>query len=425
MTENFKDETHDITLTRKDDCVVEMKIAASPETAEDSYKKALKNVGKEVSFPGFRKGKAPDKMVLSKYGPQVEREFKELMLNESVRRAMQLTEIYPWNRTEKIKADIEEASREKGGRFYVEFETFPSVPEVDPAEIEIKKIEAKEITDEDVEKHIRSLQYSNAEWEDANDRPVQDDDFVEVTIKTDDAERHGSFHVNKEHVEEWLYEFFIGKSVGEAGEATPPKPEGSEAEAAEQKAIEITIDKIKVPKLGELDDEFAKKYSAENMDDLKSKVRDYLEKQEKDRVKNQLHAVVQQKLTENYPFDIPASLKESERVNILNHLIQNYKQQQYSDEEISQIKDKLEEIAEQKAVSNIRTHYILLKVIDQKDFTVPKEEVMNELIQQSFKPDGTIDMDMVNNPDKHSAPIVRQLQMAKAMEYLAENVKIT
>ncbi len=420
MAENYKNEKFDITLSRKPDCLVEMKIAATPEAAKESYAKALKNIRKEVSFPGFRKGKAPEKMVLSKYGSQVEREFKELLLNESARQAMQISKTFPWNQSEKVKADIEEASLEKGGRFTVEFEAFPKVPDVDPLAIEIEKIEPSEIDDEAIEKHIRSLQYNNAQWEEVKDRAVQDDDFIEVTIKTDQSERKGNFHVNKENIDEWLYDFFIGKEIGETSETTPPKPE-----TGESKPIAITIHKIQVPKLSVLDDEFAKKFGALSMEDFRQKVKDYLQRRENEETENRIHNTIQQKLSESFTFDIPASLKESERVNVLNQFIENYKRQQYSDEEISQIKDQLEEAALQRALSNVRTHYILLKIIDQKQFEVGKEEIMNELIHQSLKQDGTLDMEKVNNPDKYSAEIVRQLQMIKAMKYLAEHAKMT
>lgn len=420
MSENYKNEKFDITLTRKPDCLVEIKITATPEAAKESHAKALKNIRKEVSFPGFRKGKAPEKMVLSKYGSQIEREFKELFLNESARQAMQISKTFPWNQSEKVKADIEEASQEKGGRFTIEFEAFPTIPDVDPAKIEIEKIEPPEIDDEAIEKHIRSLQYHNAKWEEVKDRAVQDDDFVEVTIKTEGSERKGSFHVNKEHIDEWLYDFFVGKEIGQTNEATPPKPEKGES-----KPIAITIHKIQVPELSVLDDEFAKKFGADGMEDFRKKVKDYLQRRENEEAENRIHAAIQQKLSESFPFDIPASLKESERVNILNQLIENYKRQQYSDEEISQIKDQLEEVALQRALANVRTHYILLKTIDQQQFKVGKEEIMNELIHQSLKPDGTMDMEMVNNPEKYSSEIVRQLQMVKAMKYLAEHAKMT
>jgi len=173
VPEEFQNDKIQLTVNRKPDCIVELTIIANPAFGQESYKKALKNVSKEVSFPGFRKGRAPDTMVESQYRPQIDREFKEIFLNESVKQALDLCELYPWNRSEKIKADMDEASVEKGGKFTVTFESFPEIPDINPADITIEKIEPKKITDEDVEKHINALRYHHSEWKRSQTVPAK------------------------------------------------------------------------------------------------------------------------------------------------------------------------------------------------------------------------------------------------------------
>ena len=422
MPEEFQNDKIQLTVNRKPDCIVELTIIANPAFGQESYKKALKNVSKEVSFPGFRKGRAPDTMVESQYGPQIDREFKEIFLNESVKQALDLCELYPWNRSEKIKADMDEASVEKGGKFTVTFESFPEIPDINPADITIEKIEPKKITDEDVEKHINALRYHHSEWKEVSDRPCEENDRIEVTVEgVDDEEpqkRQSEFQLDKNIIEEWLFDLMIGKKVGDSEETTPPNEQG------DPKKVKITIDKIKAAELKELDEEFVKTFGTESVEDFTKKIQEFLARQEEEKIENLTHQAIEQILTTDYSFDVPASLIDQERHGILTDMVEHLKRSGLSDEQLKAEKDEMEATALKQALHNLRNHYILLKIAEDQKFNISREEITNELIKGSVQPDGTLNMEMVNNPEQYAAPIMRRLQLIKAMEYLAENVTI-
>ncbi len=420
MSEELQNENIEVVVTRKPNCLVELAIKAAPSFGEAQYKKALKNVRKEVTFPGFRKGRAPDEMVKKQYGPQIDREFKELFLNESVKAALDLCRLYPWNRSERIKAEVNEASLEKGGKFTVSFESFPEIPDIDPQEIAIEKNEAQEITGKDVERHITALRYHHSEWKEIDSRPVRENDRVEVTVTFPDEENadpeQNEFMVNKNNIEDWLYEVLIDKKVGDSLEVTPPSDDGKADQVA------ITIDKIKEAELKELDEEFLKKFNVESLDQFQEKIRDYLSQQEADRVENLTHQAIEKELVTKYPFEIPGSLLEQEKQSLLQNMVEQLKNSQHSDEEIAQRTDELEHTAHHQALHNLRNHYILLKIAEKQQFDVSREEVMEELIKGSLQANGSLNMEAIYNPDKYAGPIIRRLQLIKAMEYLAENV---
>lgn len=420
MSEELKNENIEVAVTRKPNCLVELAITATPSFGEAQYKQALKNVRKEVTFPGFRKGRAPDDMVKKQYGPQIDREFKELFLNESVKAALDLCRLYPWNRSERIKAEVNEASLEKGGKFSVSFESFPEIPDIDPKEIAIEKKEAKEITDEDVERHITALRYHHSDWKEIDSRPVRENDRVEVTVSFPDEENaepeQNEFMVNKNNIEDWLYDLLIDKKAGDSQEITPPSDEGKSGK------VSITVDKIKEAELKELDDEFVKNFGSESLDQFKEKVKEHLSQQEADRVENLIHQAIEKQLVSQYPFEVPGSLLEQEKQSILQSIVERLKNSQLSDEEITKRTDELEKAALDQALHNLRNHYILLKIAEEQQFKVSKEEVMNELIKSSIQANGSLNMEAINNPDKHAGPIIRRLQLIKAMEHLAENI---
>ena len=56
-----------VTITKKPHCEIKFDIKVNPRPVAAAYQKALKNINKEVNIPGFRKGKAPEKLISEKY----------------------------------------------------------------------------------------------------------------------------------------------------------------------------------------------------------------------------------------------------------------------------------------------------------------------------------------------------------------------
>lgn len=424
-TTELKNEHVTVELEQKPDCVVVMTITASPGTAALVLKKAVKNVSKDVSFPGFRKGRAPDAMVQTKYSGQIQREFHSLFLNESIHEAITLTKLYPWQRDQGMKAEILEASLEKGGRFRIEFECFPTIPVINPAEIVIEPISPQPINDERIEKHIESLRYHHAQWEVVEGRPTQEGDFVEVKLEalTDGvSSRHTTFHLQKGYIEEWLLAFLLNKNVGDSSETIPPK--AKEATIQSETPLRFTIEKIRTAKLDDLSETFVKKFGVENIEQFHEKVKEYLNNEEEQRVRGLKHQALQKKMIERYPFEIPHSLKEDEKEKYLEELIKECKESQMSESEIEKIQEKLEAVALDRATVAVRTHYILSRLADEKNLGVTEQEIMQEIVRRSYH-DGSFDMELLKNPDKFKPLIANRLRLNKAMDYLAEHAKVS
>ncbi len=64
-------------IHRKPACVVEFDVEATEKLVQTAHKKAIKAVCKEVTIPGFRKGKAPDALVVTKYEPAINKEWEK------------------------------------------------------------------------------------------------------------------------------------------------------------------------------------------------------------------------------------------------------------------------------------------------------------------------------------------------------------
>ena len=84
-----------VVVTKTPGCRVTFDITVAPTGTQSAYTKAVRSVNKEVSLPGFRKGKAPEKLVIQHYGKHVDREWRNMVLNYAFEQAIELTKLSP------------------------------------------------------------------------------------------------------------------------------------------------------------------------------------------------------------------------------------------------------------------------------------------------------------------------------------------
>lgn len=427
QTQEYKNEQINVTVSKEPGCKVSMEIVATPESAKEARKEAVKNVRKEVSIPRFRKGKAPEEIVIKNFSKQIEREFRETFLNFAMRQAIALTHLYPWNREGRIKADINEASLEKGGRFKISFEHFPEVPTIEPEKITIPARAPKEVTESAINGHIESLRYQHAKWNEVEGRAVESGDFVEATVEivgATTAPRRTHIHVHPDHLEAWMCALLIGKEKGFKGTVTPPEDEKDALEPTVKKSprpLQITIEKISSPELLEVNDAFAEKFGTKSLEELREKVKEHLRRKEDEQVKNEIERAVQKKLLELYRFDMPESIITEEAKKQLDALRTELRKE-HSDDELKALEAEMERVAKERADHMLRTHYLLYKVADQEKFEINDGEIFKELMMMSMRPDGSFDSEMMQHPEKYSDMIRQKLRLFKAIDFIAQRV---
>ena len=178
----FENENIQVSLKKEPGCKISLDVFVTPESTKATYKKAVDAIRKEVSVPGFRKGKAPDSMILQNYQKHVEKEWKDLLLNNSLDEAIRLIKIFPFNNRSVKAASIKSSSQQDGSKLYFEYEASPEIPDVAPETLSIATVPLNSITDKDVENAVEELSLKSAEWSDVTDRPAQEGDFVLIDI---------------------------------------------------------------------------------------------------------------------------------------------------------------------------------------------------------------------------------------------------
>ncbi len=293
--------------------LVELEIEIDKEAFESAMQRSyIKNI-KHFNIPGFRKGKAPRKMVEKMYG-------KEIFYDDAI------NFVFP----DAYEAAIKEAKVEPVSRPEVDIKQFPDEenclvltakitvkPDVKISKFETIDVKKPEypVTDEDVENELKRRQEQNARIITVEDRAAQDGDTVVIDFEgfVDDVAFEGGKGENYEltlgsgQFIPGFEEQLVGKNIGEETDVNVTFPEEYHApELAGKPAVfKVTVHGIKAKELPELDDEFAKDSDFDTLDELKAdilaKLKENAEKREKQELENEVIDFVVDKMKAEIP----------------------------------------------------------------------------------------------------------------------------
>ncbi len=422
-----------LTVTKQPGSVIAFDINVSPEGAAAAYNRALKTINKEISLPGFRKGKAPDSIVTSKYGKQIQEEWIQIVLKSAFNEALELTRLQPFNNNSVRCSEIKDLSKENGAKFTIEFEATPMVPSVDLNSLHLHKLNKIPVTEKDVDQVIRNIQLYNATWDEVKDRAIKDGDFVDLDIENLE-EPHNvictdtRFEVKKGVLAEWMYKILIGARTDESVEGVSEKEERKEDFDLDEEEEEsefrptrcsLTIKSIKNPSLPELDDAFAQKVGATSFEDLREKVLADLNRRADEKMHTQMHRQLDAELLKHYHFDAPKSLVEAEiehRSGLHEEWLNNQnKTGEEVEKEMEQLKKQLPDVVN----NGLRLLFLLLNFAREQSLPVSQDEISNELFKQISQ-----GMQMPNEIQANEvrSRLNQTILLRKARDYIIDHV---
>ena len=304
--------------------VVKLTYEVSAEKFEAAMEKSYKKNVKNYNIPGFRKGKAPRKIVEKYYTEAVlYDDAVNFAFNDSYEDAVKEAGIEPVSHPE---IDIEQIGSGKPLIFVVKVTVKPEVVLGEYIGIEIPKIEYT-VTDEDIDNEIKSMLEKNARMVPVEDRQVQNGDFALIDFEgfVDGVAFEGgkgenfTLEIGSGQFIPGFEEQLIGKGTGDEVEVNVTFPtEYHAAELAGQNAVfKVLIHGIKEKQLPEFDDEFAQETSSfDTADALKENVKEKLAEQMEQKTKQETESAVIEKVVTNAQIDLPDVMVESQIDNI-------------------------------------------------------------------------------------------------------------
>ncbi len=372
-----------VKITKKTHCQVQFDIKINPKAVEAAYHRTLK----KVSIPGFRKGRAPESIILENYGSAIQQDFVDLVIQTGFNEAVQLAHIYPL-KDGYIKSPIlKECSREKGADFTIEFEARPNIPSVDIENLRIHKSSPKPITDQDRQNAIQNLLLQLATYSPIENRAVKEDDFVNVSVTILEEPyreiiKNQRTQVNDNGLPIWLRQKVIGLKSGESAEGMTEQDSALEKSDPDFRPVpfRITVHDIWEGHLPAIDEELAKRVGLTSVEELHKKINERLEHEaEEDALRSQVRSL-EETLIENYPIDLPQSYIDANTDFKLKDYFQRVGKQQsdYSQEEYRQIKQSIE----QSTVLHLQIFFLLRKVASDHNIKVNEREIEAEFSRQ-------------------------------------------
>lgn len=309
-TTEEKNEHLSVKVERHPGCIAKLEIEVSPTAARAAYEKAFKNIKREVSIPGFRKGKAPDEIITKNFKKAIHEEWENLLVRTSVNDTLELTKITPNGQEGFKKIQVKKASLEEPSLIIAELECRPEIPDVDFKSFKLEVPAEKRPFEEELELAMRNVQLQHAKWNELNDKAVEEGDYVMLDIESaEDPEQKyctdGRFHIEKGTMADWLHNLLLGKRVGDVFEGLSD-PTETESESDEPLRCRVTLKGIQAAELPAWDDELAKLCKCADAEELKNNVTKQLENFLLQKKQETLSNQVREQLVSHYAFDMPA-----------------------------------------------------------------------------------------------------------------------
>lgn len=400
-------------------CKLEIDATPGKELLAQGRKKAIKTVSKEVVLPGFRKGKAPDEMVVKRYGPAVDKEWQQAIADVTLPEVLKLLKA-PLLRNGRTTYAVKGAFPSDAPLYHFTVEVEPAIPEVDAKAFVFTGAEPQAVTEEQVDEAIRQMRFFYADWSAADDRPIQEGDYLLVDLdKVLDGKKERvftsiRFEMNPKRMAKWMFDLMLGKKSGDVVQGVS-EPDADAKEEMKPQDVEITILKVEGANLPPLDDEFAKKVGAETIDGMRKIVRDSLAKLAQEKADEQAREKVNAFLTDTYPFDLPQSLIENEARHRFQQMMKdpaNQKEWEGFSEE--QRKKEFQDVMDDSAKA-VRLFYLARKVIESAKIAVTHQEILEEA-QRSLKAFGRNTGDQI--PQEVFALALSKLMLHKAQGHI-------
>ncbi len=428
MPQTAKEETNSNEVTvqvqKKPACRIEMNVKASQSLIAEARQNAIKAVSKEVTLPGFRKGKAPNGLIQKKYPEQIEKQMHKTLADLAFSSAQKIAKVSILNNNAPISFDLKSFS-EAEAELLFSFETEPSVPKVDHSQFQPSPPKRAEVAEKQIDEAIRQMRFFYAKWKPV-ERAIQDGDYIMIDLDTVDGENtqrvfhHIRFEVSKERMAEWMRKLVEGAKAGDVLNALSEPDEGASEEEKKEfapKNVRITILKVEEAELPEVDDEFAKKVGAKDVAQMKQSVTDLLNKQANEKVQNELREQVNDFLIDTYPFELPQSLVDTEKKHRLNQLLQQPKVKADWNKMSQEERRKLEEKLSLESAQAVRLFYLSREVVQSAKISVTHQEVQNEAIS-IYQSHGAKNIEIDQIPKELYALALSKVILMKAQDHI-------
>ena len=357
---------------KEDGCVVTLALELPATEVEEETQNALVRVQNRARIPGFRQGKAPLDVVKQHFSGHAKEQALDSLIRKHVPAAIE---------AEKLRVvetpTVEDVKWKEGEplTLQVRVEVAPTPTAKDYLKIPVARKSAA-VDDAAVTKRLEELREAHARLEAAPDEALGDKHFAVIDYS---AAREGKaipnakgsaelVDMSAEQTVEGLVPGMKGMKRGET-RMVKCKVGGKDAE------FTVTLKEIKSKILPAVDAEFAKDVGFEAVDELKSKLKEVLEREAKGQAEQDTVRQIEEALVKNNKFPLPPSMVERQLEGMMERLTRQFGGQKLPEKTLGDLKSKMLPRAE----DEVRLAFVLDAIAQKEKIEVTDAELQSEL----------------------------------------------
>lgn len=407
----------------------ELEIEISAEDFEAAIEKAYLKARKNIAMPGFRKGKAPRKLIEKEYGEQVFFEDAvNLLYAPVVNGAVEESGLELVTRPE---VEVTEISKENGVKLKATCITKPEVEVKDYKGIEVEKV-VNPVTDEDINKQLDALREKNVTVETVDDRAAENGDDVVIDFEgfKDDVAFEGgkaedfTLSLGSGQFIPGFEDQIVGHNAGEDFDINVTFPDEYQVKelAGAPAVFKIKLKSISKKVMPELDDDMVKDSTEfDTVDEYKADVKKKLEETNEKHADSEVEAKIFDKVIENMTAEIPQVMFDNRVNEMVGELEQRLAPQgisldlymQYTGQTIDTVKKAYAEQAEKQ----VKLRLALEKIAKLENIEVTEDELKAEFdkLAEAYK----LDVDQIKQ-FIHDDDLKKDIAVGKAVDLIKD-----
>lgn len=407
----------------------ELEIEISAEDFEAAIEKAYLKARKNIAMPGFRKGKAPRKLIEKEYGEQVFFEDAvNLLYAPVVNGAVEESGLELVTRPE---VEVTEISKENGVKLKATCITKPEVEVKDYKGIEVEKV-VNPVTDEDINKQLDALREKNVTVETVDDRAAENGDDVVIDFEgfKDDVAFEGgkaedfTLSLGSGQFIPGFEDQIVGHNAGEDFDINVTFPDEYQVKelAGAPAVFKIKLKSISKKVMPELDDDMVKDSTEfDTVEEYKADVKKKLEEANEKHADSEVEAKIFDKVIENMTAEIPQVMFDNRVNEMIGELEQRLAPQgisldlymQYTGQTIDTVKKAYAEQAEKQ----VKLRLALEKIAKLENIEVTEDELKAEFdkLAEAYK----LDVDQIKQ-FIHDDDLKKDIAVGKAVDLIKD-----
>ena len=396
----------------------------------------LAGFAKDLKLPGFRPGKVPQAVIRHRYRASIMEEVMNETVQEAVRQALEdntltaaapatVTEIKPFDEGEDVK-------------FSFTIEIMPEIKLTDFSKLKFERMNPV-LEDRHLDDAIKVLSKRGAEPIDIEDKKhkIVDEDIAVIDFQgsVDGEEKPGMkgddvmVQVGSKMFIPGFEDHLLGKKAGDSFDfdITFPEDYSSEELQGIEANFKVTVKQLKMLNVPEIDEEFAKKFGKESIDELKMQVKQELDNIHRRSARFLVKREIMDQLMDTHDFELPAGLVDNEFNAIWEQIMSEAKAGRVDAEDRGKTEDELKDEYRKIAERRVRLGLVLSEVATSNKLDVSPEE-FNAAIQREMAMNPGQEAEVytryTTDPNARQALIAPMME-DKAIDYILELADVT